>query len=139
VLGLGATRHGLVPDGAVLRLARVVGVGRAKELALLNDHVSPGEARAMGLVNWVCAPADLDRTLASIIEKARGSAPTATAHTKRLLHSSFHRDPRATLEEVLRAQDECAASWEMDEANRAWREKREARFDPPSSRPSRDG
>ena len=139
VLGLGATRHGLVPDGAVLRLARVVGVGRAKELALLNDHVSPAEARAMGLVNWVCAPADLDRTLASIIEKARGSAPTATAHTKRLLHSSFHRDPRATLEEVLRAQDECAASWEMDEANRAWREKREARFDPPSSRPSRDG
>ncbi len=63
VLGLGATRHALVPDGAVLRLARVVGVGRAKELALLNDHISPAEARAMGLVNWVCAPADLERTL----------------------------------------------------------------------------
>ena len=46
VLGLGATRHALVPDGAVLRLARVVGLGRAKELALLNDHVSPAEARA---------------------------------------------------------------------------------------------
>jgi hypothetical protein len=40
---------------------------------------------------------------------------------------------------VLRAQDECVASWEMDEANRAWREKREARFDAPSSGPSRDG
>src|SRR5206468_56725 len=67
------------------------------------------------------------------------AAPTATAHTKRLLDSSFHRDPRASLEEVLRAQDECAASWEMDEANRAWREKREARFDRPSIGPSRDG
>src|SRR5881296_3492030 len=139
VLGLGATRHGLVPDGAVLRLARVVGVGRAKELALLNDHVSPAEEQALGLVNWVCAPAELDRTLASIIDKARAAAPTATAHTKRLLHQSFHRDPRASLEEVLRAQDECARSWEMDEANRAWREKREARFDPPPSGPSRDG
>src|SRR5881296_4222833 len=139
VLGLGATRHGLIPDGAVLRLARVVGVGRAKELALLNDHVSPAEARASGLVNWVCAPGDLDATLASIIDKARAAAPTATAHTKRLLHQSFHRDPRASLEEVLRAQDECARSWEMDEANRAWREKREARFDPPPSGPSRDG
>ena len=32
VLGLGATRHGLIPDGAVLRLARVIGLGRAKEL-----------------------------------------------------------------------------------------------------------
>lgn len=131
VIGLGATRHGLVPDGAVLRLARVVGIGRAKELALLNDHVSPAEARGIGLVNWVCAAADLDRTLASIIEKARSAAPTATAHTKRLLHDSFHHDPRALLEDVLRAQAECAASWEMDEANRAWREKREARFDPP--------
>ena len=115
----------------------MIGVGRAKELALLNDHVSPAEARAMGLVNWVCAPADLERTLASIIERARSAAPTATAHTKRLLHASFHTDPRAILEEVLRAQDECARSWEMDEASRAWREKREARFDPPPGRPSR--
>ncbi len=139
VLGLGATRHGLVPDGAVLRLARVIGVGRAKELALPNDHVSPAEARAIGLVNWVCAPADLDRTLASIIDKARGAAPTATAHTKRLLQASFHHDPRTILEDVLRAQGECAASWEMDEANRAWREKREARFDPPEHERSRDG
>src|SRR5437879_4550998 len=70
VLGLGATRHGLVPDGAVLRLARVVGLGRAKELTLLNDHLSPAEARAIGLVNWVCPRADLDRTLQSIVPKA---------------------------------------------------------------------
>src|SRR5229473_1949554 len=70
VLGLGATRHGLIPDGAILRLARVVGVGRAKELTLLNDDVSPAAARAMGLVNWVCAPAELERTLAEIIAKA---------------------------------------------------------------------
>src|SRR5262249_60215825 len=28
VLGLGATRHGLVPDGSILRLARIVGLGR---------------------------------------------------------------------------------------------------------------
>jgi enoyl-CoA hydratase/carnithine racemase len=39
ILGLGATRHGLIPDGSILRLARIVGQGRAKELTLLNDHV----------------------------------------------------------------------------------------------------
>src|SRR6058998_2883945 len=131
VLGLGATRHALVPDGAVLRLARVVGVGRAKELALLNDHVSPAEARAIGLVNWVCAPADLDQTLAAVVAKARAASPTASGYTKRLLHESFHRDPRTLLEDVLAAQDECMSSWEIDEANRAWQEKREARFYPP--------
>src|SRR6059036_3480831 len=134
ILGLGATRHGLVPDGAVLRLARVVGLGRAKELALLNDDVSPAEARAIGLVNWVCPAVDLDRTLQSIVAKARAASPTAAAHTKRLLHESFHRDPRAMIEDVVKAQNDCMHSWEMDEANRAWRERREAVFYPP--RPS---
>jgi enoyl-CoA hydratase/carnithine racemase len=131
ILGLGATRHGLVPDGAVLRLARVVGVGRAKELALLNDHVPPAEAKAMGLVNWVCAPDALDATVEGILVKCRESAPTATGHTKRLLHESFHTDPRAMIEEIIRAQADCMQSWEMTEANAAWKEKREARFDRP--------
>ena len=134
VLGLGATRHGLVPDGAVLRLARVVGLGRAKELALLNDHIPPAEARAIGLVNWVCAPAALDATVAGIVAKCREAAPTATAHTKRLLHESFHTDPRAMVEEIIRTQTDCLESWEMTEANAAWTEKREARFIPPPSR-----
>ncbi len=130
IIGLGATRHGLIPDGAVLRLARVVGVGRAKELAILNDDVAPAEARAMGLVNWVCPAADLDRTLTTIIAKARTASPTAAAHTKRLLHESFHRDPRAMIEDILKAQHDCMTSWEIAEANRAWQEKREAVFHP---------
>ncbi len=135
VLGLGATRHGIIPDGAVLRLARVVGLGRAKELALLNDDITPAEARAIGLVNWVCAPAEVDSMLHTLVGKARGAAPTATAHTKRLLHASFHLDPRAAVEEMVRAQNECMASWETAEANRAWTDKREAVFHPkPESR-----
>src|SRR5262249_57492475 len=101
VIGLGATRHGLVPDGAVLRLARVVGVGRAKELALLNEHVSPAEARAMGLVNRVCARADLEGTVADIVGKARAASPTANAHTNRFLHASFPPHPPAQPAAVL--------------------------------------
>jgi len=34
------------------------------------------------------------------------------------------------IEEVMRAQNDCMASWEVDEANRAWQEKREAVFHP---------
>ncbi|MDP2702970.1 MAG: enoyl-CoA hydratase/isomerase family protein, partial [Candidatus Rokubacteria bacterium] len=44
VLGLGATRHGLIPDGSILRLARIIGLGRAKELTLLNDDIGPEAA-----------------------------------------------------------------------------------------------
>jgi enoyl-CoA hydratase/carnithine racemase len=131
VLGLGATRHGLIPDGSILRLARIVGLGRAKELTLLNDHVSPETALAMGLVNWVVEPAAADGALAGVVEKAFHASRTATGHAKRLLNASFHRDPREMIEDVIRAQNECMASWEMEEANRAWDERREARFYPP--------
>jgi enoyl-CoA hydratase/carnithine racemase len=136
VLGLGATRHGLIPDGAVLRLARIIGLGRAKELALLNDDITPDEARRIGLVNWVCPPGEVDTTLQGIIAKARSASPTASAQTKRLLHASFHEDPRAMIEELVRAQDVCMTSWEMDEANQAWQERREAVFHPPRRRPA---
>lgn len=136
VIGLGATRHGLIPDGSVLRLARIIGLGRAKELTLLNDHIDAAQAQAIGLVNWVCPPEAVEATLQGLIDKVRHASPTASAHAKRLLHESFHRDPRAMIEEVVRAQQDCMASWEIEEANRAWQEKREAVYYPPRRRSS---
>ena len=133
VVGLGATRHGLIPDGSVLRLARIVGLGRAKELTLLNDHVTAAEALAMGLVNWVAPAADLDARLAGIVAKAFHASRTATGQAKRLLHASFHADPRAMIEELMRAQEACMTSWEIDEANRAWEGRRDAVYFPPPS------
>src|SRR5262245_16818295 len=98
VLGLGATEHGLIPDGSILRLARIVGLGRAKELTLFNDHNRAEEARAMGLVNWVVGTVDLEARLRTILERAFQTSRTATGHAKRLLHRSFHSDPRAMIE-----------------------------------------
>jgi len=129
-IGLGATRHGLIPDGAVLRLARLVGLGRAKELALLNPEISAAAAAAIGLVNWVCAPREIEERIAELIEKSRRVSATATAHTKRFLHESFHHDPRALIEDMIVAQRACTTSPEIIEANRAWQEKREPRFYP---------
>ena len=136
-IGLGATEHGLIPDGSILRLARLVGLGRAKELTLLNDHITPQAALAMGLVNWVVPAAELDRELAAIAGKALRASRTATGHAKRLLQASFHTDPRAMIEDVMQAQAACMSSWEIEEANRAWDEKREARYFPPPTGPSR--
>jgi len=130
VLGLGASRHGIIPDGAVLRLARLIGLARAKELALLNEHVTPAAALDMGLVNWVCPAASVDGAVTDIVARVRQQAPTANAHIKRLLHESFHRDPRAATEDVMAAELECLTSWETAEANRAWLDKREAVFHP---------
>jgi len=42
------------------------------------------------------------------------------------------------IEEVVRSQKDCMASWEIEEANRAWQDKREAVFHP-RRREARDG
>lgn len=130
ILGLGATRHGLIPDGAVYRLARIVGLGRAKELAFLNNHIGAEEARAMGLVNWVVLPEEVEAATQRILKRLFDCSPTAARWTKALLNRSFHIDPRAHVEEILAGERECQASPELEEANRAWLEKREPRFFP---------
>jgi enoyl-CoA hydratase/carnithine racemase len=132
VLGLGATRHGLIPDGSIMRLARIIGLGRAKELTLLNDNIEPAAALAMGLVNWVVPAAEVDAKLGEIVEKAFHASRTATGHAKRLLHASFHTDPRDMIEEIMQAQQDCMTSWEVEAANRAWdAAKADVRFYPP--------
>jgi enoyl-CoA hydratase len=138
VVGLGASRHGIIPDGSVLRLARLIGLARAKELSLLNPAISADAAQAIGLVTRVCAPGELEAALHGMLEQLRHQAPTANGHIKRLLHESFHADPRARIEDVLRAQDDCMRSWETTEANRAWRDKREPIYYPkPTDTPRR--
>jgi enoyl-CoA hydratase/carnithine racemase len=130
VVGLGASRHGIVPDGSVLRLARLIGLARAKELSLLNTEITADAAHAIGLVTRVCEPGELEAALRTLLDELRHQAPTANGHIKRLLQDSFHTDPRSRIEDVLRAQDECMRSPETAEANAAWREKREPVYHP---------
>jgi len=130
VVGLGASRHGIIPDGSVLRLARLIGLARAKELSLLNNELAADVAHAIGLVTRVCAPDDVEAALHALLDELRHQAPTANGHIKRLLQESFHTDPRARIEDVLRAQDDCMRSPETTEANAAWRDKREPVYYP---------
>jgi hypothetical protein len=88
----------------------------------------------MGLVNWVCAASEVEARLSRVLQRVKQMAPTATAHTKRVLHESFHRDPRTLVDALMQSHEVCWASGEADEANRAWVEGRPARFYPPRAR-----
>jgi enoyl-CoA hydratase/carnithine racemase len=130
ILEFGATRHGLVPDATILRLARIIGLGRAKHLALLNDRITPAQALDWGLLTWVAASDEIDAVLRRILDSAFHASRTAVAESKHLLLESFHRDPRSMVDELVAAEMRCHASWELQLANDAWSRKEEVRFFP---------
>jgi len=123
VLEFGATRHGLVPDVTILRIARLIGMGRAKELVLLNGRISPAQAVDWGLINWVVPAEQLEARLEDVLEQAAHASRTAVALSKQLLLESFHRDPRTMVDELVAAEMACYDSWELQAANEAWSRK----------------
>src|SRR5256714_15189803 len=75
----------MAPDaGGSVTLARIVGLRKAMEIALLNPTLSAAEAAELGIVNRVVPD---DRVLAEARDLARqlaGGATRAPAATKRL-------------------------------------------------------
>jgi enoyl-CoA hydratase/carnithine racemase len=130
ILEFGATRHGLVPDATILRIARIVGMGRAKYLTLLNERVTPQAALDWGLLTQVVPRTQLDAALADLVDKSFHASRTAVAESKHLLQQSFHRDPRTLVDDLIHAEMTCHSSWEFEQANAAWQRREEVRFFP---------
>jgi len=121
--------RGLVPDaGAAFRLARLVGLARAKELAFSGRTVEAAEAMAIGLVQRVM-PADrlLLETQAYAAQLAQG-ATVAIGLTKRLLDLAPSSTQEAMTEHEIGAAIQAVATVDHAEALRAFSEHRPARF-----------
>jgi enoyl-CoA hydratase/carnithine racemase len=122
-------RRGLSIDfGGSWLLPRLIGMHRAKELALLADIISAKEAAELGLVNRVLPPSQLDAFVADWAERLAAGPPLALAMTKRLLTNSFSVTMDEALEAEGLAQSVNSATEDAPEAVRAFLEKREPRF-----------
>lgn len=127
---LGFTGIGLALDaGASYFLPRLVGPGRAYELALGNRRVDAAEALRIGLVERVISHETFDlEVMAELVTIARG--PTrAYALVKEELRAAAANDLEAQLALEARAQSEAAASGDAREGVTAFREKRAPRFE----------
>ena len=83
-------RRGLSLDnGASWLLPRLVGMARAKELALFGDMLEAGQRPAMGLVNRVVPVAELDAFVDDWAARLAAGPPIALSMTKSLLHNSL--------------------------------------------------
>ena len=74
---------------AVFRLAKYVGLGRAKQIILRGLPVTAGQAHRIGLVDSLCDEEVLDEQLSSLINEFVPLNPIAHQLARRLLNESF--------------------------------------------------
>ena len=78
---------GVIPGfGGTQRLARRVGVAKAKELCMTGDAITAAEALRIGLADGVFAPADVMPKVAELAARIAANGPLAVAEVKRLIH-----------------------------------------------------
>ena len=123
-------RRGLSTDfGGAWLLPRLVGLHRAKELALLGDIVDAAEAERLGLVNRVVAPEELDGLVAEWAGRLAAGPPIALTQTKRMLNRSFEVGWEAQLDAESTAQAYNFSTADTAEAMKAFFEKRTPDFE----------
>ncbi len=77
---------GVIPGfGGTQRLARIVGVARARELCITGDVVGADEALRIGLVNAVVAHAELRSKVKEVAVRIASRAPLAVGSIKRVV------------------------------------------------------
>ncbi|TML12166.1 MAG: hypothetical protein E6G31_10135 [Actinobacteria bacterium] len=128
-LGQPEVNLGIFPGwGGTQRLARVCGLGVAKDLILTGRVVDAKEALTIGLVNDVFDAAELMQTTLKIAQLIASKGPLALAEAKAAINHALQGDYVANLEAEAQAFGELFSSKDAREGMTAFVEKREPRF-----------
>lgn len=118
-------RVGLGQDsGSSYTLPRLVGLGRAYELALLGEPLSADDALRIGLVNWVAPDEELLQRAYEVATRLARGPRQAQALIKRGLYRCLTLDLEATLEYEADAQEIAGRGDEFREGVEAFLAKR---------------
>jgi enoyl-CoA hydratase/carnithine racemase len=122
-------KRGLSIDfGGSWLLPRLVGLHKAKELALFADIVSAKEAQEIGLVNKVVPAGELDAVVDDWARRLAAGPPLALSMTKTMLNNAFAVSMDQALEDEGRCQTVNFGTADTAEAMAAFLQKREPRF-----------
>jgi enoyl-CoA hydratase/carnithine racemase len=122
-------RRGLSLDmGGAWLLPRLVGLHKAKELALLAEVIDASEAERIGIVNRVVPDEKLDAFVDEWAERLAAGPPLALQMSKRLLNSGLQMGLSEMLHWEGMAQSVNMSSNDVVEAFNAFLDKREPTF-----------
>ena len=120
---------GIIPGfSGTQRLPRRVGIGKAKELIFSGKMIKADEAKAIGLVNEVCAPEALMDAALEMARSFTKNAPIAVKYAKACIDRGMQMD----LDDGIALENEmfamCYATEDQKEGMTAFLEKRSATF-----------
>ena len=128
-IGQPETGLGITPGfNGTLRLPRLVGLGRAKEIILAGETLDAAEAYRIGLFNKVVEPEELLDTAWELASKIVSRAPLAVRYAKEALNNSMESGFEAAMAMEANLFALCFATQDQKEGMAAFLEKRKAGF-----------
>jgi enoyl-CoA hydratase/carnithine racemase len=124
-LGLPAIKEGLIPGLGTLRLARYIGMGRAKQMTLLGNNVDGEEAHRIGLVDHLVDEESPREEFEEWVERYTDANSKGSRLSKQAMVGAFDLDYEAFLDRYLELQAEARDSPDFEEAMEAYREERD--------------
>jgi enoyl-CoA hydratase/carnithine racemase len=122
-------RRGLSLDfGGAWLLPRLVGLQKAKELALFGEFISARDALAAGLIAGVEAPELLEARGLERAGRLASQSPVAVSSIKRALDDALHLTFAESIDREFVLQARCIASDDFAEGVAAFLEKRPPNF-----------
>jgi 2-oxoglutaroyl-CoA hydrolase len=129
-LALPEIKLGMIPgSGGTQRLARLIGLGRAKDAIMRGRRIPAAEALALGLVTEVVPPDELDAAVDRLIDELAALSPLALTMAKRVLNHVYDGPLGLGLEVEGLAYGVLRSTRDFEEGVEAFRAKRAPRFE----------
>ena len=128
-IGLTETKVGIIPGGGgTVRLSRIIGMGRARDMIFTARRVDAPEALQMGLANRISAAGDVISAALALGGEIADNAPLGVSAAKASLEETWDLSLDAALEAERRHYEKVLLSDDRLEGLKAFAEKRSPKW-----------
>ena len=129
-LALPEIKLGMIPgSGGTQRLARLIGLGRAKDVIMRGRRIAAAEALALGLVTEVVPAEEVDAAVDRLVDELTALSSLALSVAKRVLNHAYDGPLGLGLEVEGLAYGLLRSTHDFREGVEAFTEKRPPRFE----------